>query len=520
MRLFISYARVDKPYCVQIADTLDAHETWFDQRLYAGQKWWKEILKRLEWCEGFVYLLSPDSVASDYCRQEYTIAKESGRKVFPVLITELTPIPEELQSIHYADLSHGLTPDAVKSLLNAIYLAELELHERPPQPKPQPIVVDPTILTTPGPLDPTVTVAEAAEAMNTQQYDKAVFLLRQVQENGQQLRFIRVAALLQKAETELEKKTVEREAGREYRLIAELIKGQVTRSLGCESFQTFQQTYPNYDPDGLAQLCGTASSPEQVTAQFTLPLLEWCVVTEGTLLLSENNSAPKNDKDQHPKALPIARFRISKYPVTNALFQAFVDEKNGYTKSHWWEYSPEAYDWRKRNTEPRAPKFKGDDRPRESVTWYEAMAFCEWLSDKIGLKITLPTDQQWRRAARGGDDRLYPWGNHFSVEFANTRESKIKETTPVTQYTNALSPFGVFDMAGNVWEWCLNSGSKDSRNYGGEGFHAICGGSYISDYQRAQIDFHFNLNPEYHFTSIGFRVVALDIDKNKNGETP
>ncbi len=61
MRLFLSYARVDKPYAIQVVNMLDIHEIWYDQRLYAGQDWWREILRRLDWCDGFIYLLSPDS---------------------------------------------------------------------------------------------------------------------------------------------------------------------------------------------------------------------------------------------------------------------------------------------------------------------------------------------------------------------------------------------------------------------------------------------------------------------------
>ena len=86
MRLFVSYARVDKPYCIQIIEMLDVHEVWYDQRLYAGQQWWKEILRRLDWCEGFIYLLSPESVASEYCRREFELALNLGRHIFPVLI--------------------------------------------------------------------------------------------------------------------------------------------------------------------------------------------------------------------------------------------------------------------------------------------------------------------------------------------------------------------------------------------------------------------------------------------------
>ena len=60
MRLFISYARVDKPYCQQIVDILDVHNVWYDHRLYAGQNWWDEILRQLALCEGVVYLISPE----------------------------------------------------------------------------------------------------------------------------------------------------------------------------------------------------------------------------------------------------------------------------------------------------------------------------------------------------------------------------------------------------------------------------------------------------------------------------
>ncbi len=83
MRIFVSYARVDKPFCIQIVDTLDVHETWYDQRLYAGQNWWKEILRRLDWCESFVYLLSPDSISSEYCRKEFELAQSLGKHIVP-----------------------------------------------------------------------------------------------------------------------------------------------------------------------------------------------------------------------------------------------------------------------------------------------------------------------------------------------------------------------------------------------------------------------------------------------------
>ena len=128
MRIFVSYARVDKPVCHQVAQLLNIHEVWFDQRLYAGQNWWREILDRLNWCEVFIYLLSPESVSSTYCRREFQIAVASNKAILPVLIDDKTPLPEELREVQYADLSKGLNDtSAVSSLLNSVYMMEKKL---------------------------------------------------------------------------------------------------------------------------------------------------------------------------------------------------------------------------------------------------------------------------------------------------------------------------------------------------------------------------------------------------------
>ena len=84
----------------------------------------------------------------------------------------------------------------------------------------------------------------------------------------------------------------------------------------------------------------------------------------------------------------------------------------------------------------------------------------EWLSSKAGLAISLPTEPQWQRAAQGGDGREYPWGNGFDSSRCNTSESGINHTTPVNQYPSGTSSYGVYDMAGNVWEWCLSEGEN------------------------------------------------------------
>jgi formylglycine-generating enzyme required for sulfatase activity len=512
MRLFISYARVDKPYCIEIIDTLDAHEVWYDQRLYAGQHWWKEILRRLDWCEGFVYLLSPDSVNSQYCRQEYDLACNLGRHIFPVLIREGTVLPDVLDGLQYVSFTKGITSDSVKNLLNSIYRAE---HEQMPATTTV-ASVSPDVVKQP-PINPTTVIRIAANAMENGQYDQAVFLLRQAKASGYKSRFINIDALLQEAETALERQTYLIEAEREYKQIAELLKHKRTNRLGWEAFEAFRQDFPDYDPDSLAEkygadlaaspviVCTVPTPPIAVAEAFTLPLLEWCSIPAGIVeLLDMDKPLPRRSKKVEVKA-----FQISKYPIHKRQFQAFLDDPIGYANPAWWQYLSQAAAWHKKNPEARLSRFKGDERPREMVTWSETVAFCQWLTARIGCAAILPTTAQWQRAFQGDDTRAYPWGNDFDKARCNTAESNLKMTTLVTRYPEGASPYGVYDMAGNVWEWCLDGTSGESENgNGGVYKRFVRGGAYISPYQRAHVAFKYTLSPETLHSSIGFRVVC------------
>jgi len=484
MRLFISYARVDKPVCLQIVDMLDVHEVWFDQRLRAGQQWWDEILHQLDWCHGYVYLLSPDSVKSEYCQREFTIAKSLGKHIFPVLIHRSTQIPELLKNIQYADLSNGMDVHAVKNLLNAITLAEREY--APVRPSVR--VANLPVAEAPH-SDPATVFDEAAEALETGDYDRAVFLLKQAQEKGLESRFIDLKAVLAKAEAELERQARLREAEREYRPIVALVKRAATRNMGSEAFQTFRQHFPDYDPDGLAA----------VVATVFMPMLEWCEIPAGNVTVEHDNKS---------KNYYVDTFRVSKYPITNAQYRMFITAADGYKDERWWEFSPHALNWLRSNPEPNEGKYQGDDQPRENICWYAAMAFTRWLSHKTGLTVTLPTEQQWQRASQGDDARIYPWGNKFDASRCNSREGRQRTTTPVAKYTKGVSPYGVFDMSGNVWEWCLNTVHGGDHRLNGDVTRAVRGGSFISAYHRTRTTFNFYLSPVYRYATIGFRVIC------------
>lgn len=528
MNLFISYARVDKSYCIQIVDTLEVHEVWYDQRLYAGFDWWKEILRRLDWCEGFVYLISADSLASKYCRKEFDLALSLGRRIIPVLIDANVELPEELATIQYIDFSKGITPDAVTGLLNSIYMAE----RQPPPPSDMAIVDGVDKLATDEIQQPASEMASlisaALAAMEKSQFDQAVYLFRQAKEKNLAPKFIDIDSLLKEALTGLERQSYLREAKREYDQIAELVRFPRTRAIGVNAFLAFRGAFPDYDPDELGTYCAeyTAAltvedsssedppdSPEQPERpppppppsepDIRIPLLEWCDIPAGRVLLHSADQAQGEGN-----WLEVGAFQIARYPVTNTQYQLFLDAPDGYSNERWWGFSEEAQKWRNENPTPRPSLFEGEERPREMVNWYDALAFCGWLGVKLGMKIRLPTAAEWIRAARGDEQWRYPWGDQFDAARCNTGESKMRQTAQVTRFADGQSQFGVVDLVGNVWEWTLDAKDQPGVfDLGGQWERAVHGGSYIGPASRAQISFSYYLKPHLHYSSIGFRIM-------------
>ena len=143
-------------------------------------------------------------------------------------------------------------------------------------------------------------------------------------------------------------------------------------------------------------------------------------------------------------------FRMAKYPVTNAQFEAFIKAEDGYGNDKWWEGI-------QRSEEASVASWQEANLPRETVSWYEAVAFCQWLSHRTESKIRLPTEWEWQQAASGGDPtREYPWRDEWDTSRGNSTESRLNRTTVVGMYPRGATEQGVLDMAGNLWEWCLN----------------------------------------------------------------
>jgi formylglycine-generating enzyme required for sulfatase activity len=167
---------------------------------------------------------------------------------------------------------------------------------------------------------------------------------------------------------------------------------------------------------------------------FILPPL--VTIPAGPFLMGSDPKRDKgafeNEQPQHTVTLPA--YEIGRFPVTVMEYVLFMRPSHAEPK-----------DWK--------IQFGKVMHPVVNVTWRDAVAYAAWLSERTGEFWRLPSEAEWEKAARGTDGRIFPWGDSFDKVRCNTSESGIKATTPVGRYSSGASPYGVQDMAGNVWEW-------------------------------------------------------------------
>jgi len=164
------------------------------------------------------------------------------------------------------------------------------------------------------------------------------------------------------------------------------------------------------------------------------------------------------DRELPQHKVYLKQYQIGKYPVTVQEFSEFVQEthfvttaeKRGFGFTFTLKFAQiNGADWR----HPFGPDstIEGKERhPVTQVSWFDALAFCQWLSTKLDKSFRLPTEAEWEKAARGVDGRIFPWGNAWNPLLLNA-EYRLQDTSPVGAFSPASdSPYGVSDMAGNV----------------------------------------------------------------------
>ena len=204
--------------------------------------------------------------------------------------------------------------------------------------------------------------------------------------------------------------------------------------------------------------------------------------------------------------ITLTRYYISRFPVTNAEYEQF-------DRGH---------------VQKRLPG-SGDRHPVVYVSSLEAMKFCQWLTTRERKKYRLPTEAEWEMAARGTDGRKYPWGDYDRrgdlANFADKNtvfawsdreiDDGFAESSPVGAFPLGASPFGVEDMAGNIWEWCLDyfesyrgAAKVNPRGATSGAKRVYRGGSWKSRFHSLRTTTRGSNVPNYSCNDLGFRIVC------------
>ncbi len=227
---------------------------------------------------------------------------------------------------------------------------------------------------------------------------------------------------------------------------------------------------------------------------------EWLEIPAGEFWIG--GEGKYDGKPMHQVDLPT--FYIARMPITNAQYRFFVEATDYEAPAHW--------------EDKRVPKGL-ESHPVVEVSWHDARAYCQWLSKVSGQNVSLPSEAEWEKAARGDKDkRVYPWGDNFEAARCNTSELGLHQTSPVGIFPNGASPYGCLDMSGNVWEW-TRSIYQDYPYNPADGREDLTrtnvrvvlrGGAFRvdGDYARCAVRY-YDFNPHFRYDGVGFRCVLL-----------
>jgi formylglycine-generating enzyme required for sulfatase activity len=254
-----------------------------------------------------------------------------------------------------------------------------------------------------------------------------------------------------------------------------------------------------------------------------LPDIDWVEIPAGTFLMGSDKSvddrAYDDETPQHEVELPT--YYISRYPLTYKQYRAFMDA-GGYSNRDYW--TDAGWQWKEDGniSQPgywQDERFNAPNQPVNGLSWYEAYAVTQWLNEVLEARpdsemvLRLPTEQEWEKAARGTDGRIYPYGNEFDATKGNTSETGIGTTSTAGIFPAGESPYGVLDMSGNLWDWCLtkwrgNYDEPEDNDPAGSSRRVLRGGAFYYDLLVARCAYRNPDSPSSQGGSFGLRLVC------------
>lgn len=251
------------------------------------------------------------------------------------------------------------------------------------------------------------------------------------------------------------------------------------------------------------------------------PDIDWVPVGAGPFVMGsdmkQDSDATDDEMPQFTCTLIKEPFRTSRYPVTVAQYQSFVDT-GGYKDQRYWTRAGLKWGaYESASSIESAGKEVSSNHPQVRVSWYEAAAFCCWLSERLGHEVGLPTEAQWERAARHTDGRIFAWGNDFDAGRCNMHVTGIGGTSAVGIFPGGTAECVAMDMCGNVWEWCRTVYRDNFKGYQekvsddleGTEKRVVRGGAFSNNSRGLRCVRRFwGSGPGYRSGDLGFRVVS------------
>lgn len=533
-KLFISYRSLDSAKVDTLVARLRSlikpdgtalYELWQDKdSIPAGKDWWKAILKGINDCDVFVFMVSRESVQNINCRAELSYARRRNRPIIPLVlegefvfnpvtgkndISFWEYVPDELdntrlQFLFYEGVSFVNKLNQSVNEFQSLGLRDIAVPE-PPDPRHN---NDDTN-------DTTLIYDQACDYAYRLEFETAEKLFQRLLDWNDPLFFDDAHDWIGILRSYQQMLRLDEKVNLQYKI----------PSLWQDYISQFPKSFtPLFDPKNFNARFGTGA------VQVHLADLNFATSSRPTSLIGHATITQRPPASTTVLPIPFEwisisskGYSIAKYPITNFQYTKFV-ELNGYENRKWWTdvgwvaklkgwYLDSNMKWVETNqpwTQPRYwtdPKWNRLEQPVVGVSWYEAEAFCNWLRELTGEQIMLADETQWQYAAQGNDGRIYPWGSDWDCNRCNNSVNPCKSSgiSSVYQYEDyGASPFGIVDMVGNIWEWCLN---PHKNKVGGFDTYTIRGGSWqYTDIKYFSCTNSFGTPPFNRTNDLGFRI--------------
>ena len=489
--LFVSYSTKNKEFVESLINALENNDkkVWWDRKrdplqgISEGTNWWAAIQDGISDALDFLFVLSPSSAVSPYCHAEISIAIKEKKRIITLLYCEdnslnkTSTISLIKETIGAIDPSLSLPPGILPNLSNLRSLAKknwqvINLIEH--------IVVhkETSIQSTVERLNKAIEL-DIKWARVWNDFNQAV---KRWNENNKHKDFLWPDSQLKPflsmaAEYEITLNDLQKE-------FATLKQDRLLDELKDTAVSFARRMMIGIELDELSD------KRPGVNVIGESPDIEWGFVPKGEVEWKNEYKASQ--------VYTVQSFWIAKYPITYAQFalfrssinfQSYYTDVNGEFASQWQQYHTFS------------------NHPADNISWFDAMAFCRWISDLNSESIRLPTECEWVRAADAIEGKIISTDSTFNV---NVYDNKSNGSCAVGLYPQITSHFGVLDLIGNVWEWCINDEEHPNEPIFSETLTGITkGGSWKTKAAYCNIYNRSIMSRIERANDIGFRIVKV-----------